>query len=97
MSKSAKVPLSVIAKEKSSKTARQLWQITKAFFQSERRGRARTLLILLLLLSVAYVGVTVLTSYAGRDLMTAIEQRNHPAYWLIGVGIDPMVGAFVAV
>ncbi|MCX6879183.1 MAG: ABC transporter ATP-binding protein/permease [Verrucomicrobia bacterium] len=81
MSKSARVPLSVIAKEKLSKTARQLWQITKAFFRSERRGRARTLLILLFLLSVAYVGVTVLTSYAGRDLMTAIEERNHPAYW----------------
>lgn len=81
MSKSARVPLSVIAKEKLSKTARQLWQITKAFFRSERRGRARTLLILLLLLSVAYVGVTVLMSYAGRDLMTAIEERNHPAYW----------------
>lgn len=81
MSKSPKVPLSLVAKEKLSKTARQLWQITKAFFRSERRGKARGLLILLLALSVAYVGVTVLTSYAGRDLITAIEKKDSHAYW----------------
>ena len=92
MSKSARVPLSVIAKENLSKTARQLWQITKAFFKSERRGRARTLLILLFLLSVAYVSVTVLTSYAGRDLMTAIEERNTSAYWR---AIGWYLGSFV--
>jgi len=72
----------MIAKEKLSKTLRQLWQITKAFFHSERRGRARALLVLLLTLSVAYVGVIVLTSYAGRDLITAIEKRHADAYWV---------------
>ena len=81
MSKTTRTPLNIIAKEKLSKTARQLWQITKAFFKSERRSRARGLLTLLLILSVAYVAVTVLTSYAGRDLITAIEKKDTHAYW----------------
>ena len=81
MSNTPKVPLSIVAKEKLSRTARQLWQITKAFFRSERRGKARALLFLLLTLSVASVGVTVLTSYAGRDLFTAIEKRDTHSYW----------------
>ena len=81
MSQFPRVALDLVAKEKLSKTASQLWQITKAFFKSERRGRARSLLILLLVLSVAYVGVTVLTSYAGRDLITAIERKDTQAYW----------------
>ena len=76
-----RTPLSLIAKEKLGKTARQLWQITKAFFKSERRVRARGLLTVLLVLSVAFVGVTVLTSYAGRDLITAIEKKDTHAYW----------------
>ncbi|MFN0077624.1 MAG: ABC transporter ATP-binding protein/permease [Prosthecobacter sp.] len=81
MSKTPRTPLSLIAKEKLSKTARQLWQITRAFFKSERRVKARGLLTLLLTLSVASVGVIVLTSYAGRDLITAIENKNAHAYW----------------
>ena len=71
----------MIAKERLSKTAKQLWIITKAFFRSERRRKARALLLLLLALSVASVGVTVLTSYVGRDLITAIEQKEAASYW----------------
>ena len=71
----------MIAKEKLTKTAQQLWLITKAFFRSERRRKARVLLFLLLALSVAYVGVTVLTSYVGRDLITAIEKKEAHTYW----------------
>jgi len=71
----------IAAKENLRKTARQFWAITRAFFKSERRGKARGLLILLITLSVAYIGVVVLTSYAGRDLITAIEKRNHQGYW----------------
>jgi len=81
MSKSPRAPLSLIAKEKLGKTARQLWHITKAFFKSERRVKARGLLTLLLTLSVASVGVIVLTSYAARDFITAIENKNAHAYW----------------
>lgn len=72
----------IIAKENLRKTARQLWRVTQAFFKSERRGKARTLSILLLTLSVASVGVTVLTSYAGRDVITAIEKKHVDVYWI---------------
>ena len=81
MSKPPRQPLGMIAKERLSKTAQQLWVITKAFFRSERRRKARVLLILLLALSVAYVGVTVLTSFVGRDLITAIEKKDSNGYW----------------
>jgi|ERR1035437_1415280 ABC-type uncharacterized transport system fused permease/ATPase subunit len=92
MSQSPSSSLDLVAKEKLSKTARHLWQITRAFFKSERRGRARSLLILLLVLSVAFVGVTVLTSYAGRDLITAIEKKDTHAYW---GAIGWYIGTFV--
>lgn len=71
----------IAAKENFRNTVRQFRSITRAFFKSERRAKARGWLILLIALSVAYVGVIVLISYAGRDLMTAIESKNSHAYW----------------
>lgn len=68
-------------KETLSKTLRQLGRVTKAFFCSERRGAARGLLSLLVLLVVGSVGMTVLSSYAGRDVMTAISHREADVYW----------------
>ncbi len=68
-------------RESLRRTLRQLGSITKAFFASERRHRARGFLLLLLVLTVASVGVTLLTSYAGRDFITAIEKKNTSAYW----------------
>lgn len=79
-------------KEHLGKTLRQLRAITKAFFRSERRKRARVLLGLLVVLSVAYVGVTVLTSYAGRDFITAIEKKDGAAY---GSAMWRYLGTFV--
>ncbi|MES2658232.1 MAG: ABC transporter ATP-binding protein/permease [Verrucomicrobiota bacterium] len=62
-------------------TRRQFWLISKAFFASERRRKARGFLITLLLLALAVGAVQVLMSYAGRDFMTAITQKDPPAYW----------------
>src|ERR1035437_4240343 len=62
-------------------TCRQCWFISKAFFASERRHRARGFLIALLLLALAVGAVQVLMSYAGRDFMTAITHRDPAAYW----------------
>ena len=53
-------------------TFRQFWLISRAFFASERRHKARGYLISLLLLALAVGGVQVLMSYAGRDFFTAI-------------------------
>lgn len=62
-------------------TCRQFWLISRAFFASERRRKARGFLISLLLLALAVGGVQVLMSYAGRDFFTAIERKQTDAYW----------------
>jgi putative ATP-binding cassette transporter len=63
------------------KTCRQFWVISKAFFASERRHKARGYLITLLALSLAVGGVQVLMSYAGRDFMNAIAKMDSLTYW----------------
>jgi putative ATP-binding cassette transporter len=76
-------PTAIIGpKETMKKTIRQLARVTKAFFASERRGKARALTFLLLALSLASVGITVLTSFAARDVMTSISKKNIDGYWL---------------
>ncbi len=72
-------------------TYRQFRQISRAFFASERRHKARGFLIALLLLALAVGGVQVLMSYAGRDFFTAIERKQPAAYW---VGLAWYLGTF---
>lgn len=55
--------------------------ISKAFFASERRRRARGFLIALLVLALSVGAVQILMSYAGRDFMTAIAEKKPAAYW----------------
>ncbi len=62
-------------------TFRQFALISKAFFASERRHKARRFLISLLLLALVVGGIQILMSYAGRDFMTAITEKNPAAYW----------------
>jgi putative ATP-binding cassette transporter len=62
-------------------TCRQFWVISRAFFTSERRHKARGFLIVLLLLALAVGAIQVLMSYAGRDFMTAITRKAPDAYW----------------
>ena len=62
-------------------TLRQFWLISKAFFASERRRKARGFLIALLLLALATVAVQVLMSYAGAAFMTTITRKDPVAFW----------------
>ena len=62
-------------------TCRQLWIMSKAFFASERRHKALGFLIVLLTLALSVGGVQVLMSYVARDFMTAIANKDTPAYW----------------
>jgi len=62
-------------------TWRQFRLISKAFFASERRRKARGFLVTLLLLALAVGAVQVLMSYAGRYFMTAITEKNPADYW----------------
>ncbi|WAC20638.1 hypothetical protein OVA24_04495 [Luteolibacter sp. SL250] len=63
------------------KTLSQFALVTRAFYSSERRRKARILFIILILLSLAVGGVQVLMSYAARDFMTAIAERDLRSYW----------------
>ena len=62
-------------------TCRQFWIISKAFFASERRHKARGFLIALLSLALAVGAVQVFMSYVARDFITAIAKSNPAAYW----------------
>lgn len=53
-----------------------VWKLSKPFFVSESRKRAWGLLALLLLLLILVSIVNVALSYIGRDLFSALEQRN---------------------
>ena len=60
---------------------RQLWVITMAFFGSDTRTRALIFVAVLLSLALVVGGVQVLMSYVARDFMSAIAQKDVPAYW----------------
>jgi vitamin B12/bleomycin/antimicrobial peptide transport system ATP-binding/permease protein len=68
-------------KETLGKTWRQFLMISRAFFASERRHKARGFLTVLLTLSLSVGGVQVLMSYAGRDFMNAIANKDPAGYW----------------
>lgn len=62
---------------------RHFVSIARAFFiQSRHRRRACTYLAITLAFALAVGGVQVLMSYAGRDFMTAISQKNFDGYWI---------------
>jgi len=70
----------------STTTGRQFWNISKAFFASAQQRKAQGYLTVLVILALSVGGVQVLMSYAGRDFMTAIAQKNTAAYWrLLGL------------
>jgi vitamin B12/bleomycin/antimicrobial peptide transport system ATP-binding/permease protein len=68
-------------KETLGKTWRQFSMISRAFFASERRHKARGFLFVLLSFSLAVGGVQVLMSYAGRDFMNSIANKDPAGYW----------------
>jgi len=76
---------------------RQTWdqfvRSIKNFAGSEAGGQARRLFAGLIILLLAVNGLNVISSYAGRDFMTAIEHRDVTGF--IGLGLL-WIGVFVA-
>src|SRR5690242_18144457 len=71
-------------------TARRFVRAVRDLLTSEVRGRAITLLALLLAFALSVNGLNVVNSYVGRDFMTAISQRDRAqfvrmAFWYIAV------------
>jgi vitamin B12/bleomycin/antimicrobial peptide transport system ATP-binding/permease protein len=68
--------------------------------RSDAGGRARLLFLALMVLLIAFNGLNVLNSYVGRDFMTAVAERDIPAYvrlalFYIGVfAASTVVGVF---
>jgi len=60
--------------------AARLRGVIRDFATSEKGGRAAALAGLLLTLIMAINGLNVVNSYIGRNFMTAIEQRDRPAF-----------------
>lgn len=75
------LPQEAVPRETFRKTCGQFILITRGFFASERRRKARGFLAVLIILALAVGGVQVLMSYAMRDFMTAIANRNFPQFW----------------
>ena len=59
---------------------RQWRTLVRSYAVSERRGQALAWLAVLLAFMLAFAGINVWMSYAGRDFTTAITERNSPAY-----------------
>lgn len=59
---------------------RQWRTLVRGYFVSERRRQALGWLVILAILILTFAGINVWMSYAGRDFMTAITERNAPGY-----------------
>lgn len=60
---------------------RRLWTLTRPYWQSDRRFAALGLLSLTLVLSGLTLAGSVFFSYVGRDMMTALAERNGPVFF----------------
>jgi len=59
---------------------RQFWQIAKMYWLSEEKWRATRVLLLLLLLLFLFTALNVALNFVGRDFMTALSEKNLPAF-----------------
>jgi putative ATP-binding cassette transporter len=59
----------------------RFYRLISAFVVGESRGQARTLLAALLGLSIAVGVIQVLISYAARDFVTALTDRDEPGFY----------------
>lgn len=57
-------------------TRKRLVQVVQGFLKSDAGGKGRRLAILLVVLMLVINALNVMTSYVGRDFMSAIERRN---------------------
>ena len=69
---------------------RQVLRLAGPYWQSARKWRIRGATLLLLLLTVAQVGLTVWGNYWNRALFDALEQRSVPGV-LIQVGVFALI------
>jgi vitamin B12/bleomycin/antimicrobial peptide transport system ATP-binding/permease protein len=59
---------------------RRFWQIARLYWFSDEKWRARGGLGLLLLLLFSFTALNVILNFVGRDFMTALAEKNLPAF-----------------
>jgi len=59
---------------------KRFWQIAKLYWVSADKWSARGVLGLLLLLLFAFTALNVILNFVGRDFMTALAEKNLPAF-----------------
>ena len=59
---------------------KRFWEIARLYWFSAEKWRARGVLGLLLLLLFAFTALNVVLNFVGRDFMTALAEKNLPAF-----------------
>ena len=59
---------------------KRYWQMAKIYWLSEEKWRASGVLALLLLLLFSFTALNVVLNFVGRDFMTALSEKNLPAF-----------------
>jgi len=60
---------------------KKFWDISKMYWFSEEKWKARATLAILLILLSGFSSITVLFSYLSRDLMTALQEKNLTGFY----------------
>lgn len=60
---------------------RQFWSIAKSYWSSDQKWRARGLLLLVILLSLGYTGLSVLLNNKRGELISALSVRDEARFW----------------
>jgi putative ATP-binding cassette transporter len=60
---------------------RDAWALARPYWSSKERGRARLLLVAVILLNLALVGMTVVLTYWQRAFYNALEAKDATAFW----------------
>ncbi len=69
---------------------KQFWSIAKSYWSSEEKWRARGLLLLVVILSLGYTGLSVMLNSKRGELISALSAKDESRFWqtiLIFVGI----------
>ncbi len=59
---------------------KRFWQIARLYWFADERRSARAVLALLLLLLFAFTALNVVLNFVGRDFMTALAEKDLPAF-----------------
>jgi vitamin B12/bleomycin/antimicrobial peptide transport system ATP-binding/permease protein len=60
---------------------RQFWSIAKSYWSGDQKWRARGLLLLVILLSLGYTGLSVLLNNKRGELISALSVRDEARFW----------------